>query len=528
MFYKLVNYNKINMKKGLFLGLMLVVSTMGMAQTPAVQKIIKEGTENNQVMHHLDILTNRFGGRLLGSDAYENVQVWMQREFKKWGVNSWTENCGEMPFGFNRGPWSGHVIGGDVNFTELNFVTPSFTSGTHGIQRGKVLMEPQNEDQLKKMKNALKGAWVLVGGSSTGFPIGHSKAIDEQRAAVKKANAEIDARNQAKRAEARAKGIRNVELEPYQEFGGLYYDEMVAAGVLGFIQAAPVPLKCLYDRPLINEKIVTDFDDLPTVPDIKLDEGQYKEIKRMVQQYKDFELEFDIRNYWKVGPIPYSNVIAEIKGTEFPDEYVIVSGHLDAYDAGTGAVDCGVGIGTLMEVARLLSMTGEKPKRTIRFMAFAGEEFGIWGADAYCRQHPDEMDKISNVFHRDMGIEPPTSLRVHKEMYDDFVKICKDVPVSEEYPFTVEQIAPQPKRTALGGSDNSAFGMRGVPIYEFSCSDCRGINFNYGSTMHTNRDTYDKHDKGYAERSALVTAIVAWNTANLDHMLNRKGMYPTK
>ena len=90
MFYKLWNYNKINMKKGFFLGLMLVMSTMGMAQTPAVQKIIKEGTENNQVMHHLDILTNRFGGRLLGSDAYENVQVWMQREFKKWGVNSWS------------------------------------------------------------------------------------------------------------------------------------------------------------------------------------------------------------------------------------------------------------------------------------------------------------------------------------------------------------------------------------------------------------------------------------------------------
>lgn len=162
-----------------------------------------------------------------------------------------------------------------------------------------------------------------------------------------------------------------------KEQPGLYYREMCEAGVLGFIQSAPVPLRALYDRRLI-ENPNTTFDNIPEVPDIKLDEHQFAIIKQMVEERRTFELEFDIRNHFKLGPIKYHNVIASIKGSKYPDEYVIVSGHLDAYDVATGGIDCGTGIGPMMEAARMLMKAGAKPKRTILFVALPERSSVNW------------------------------------------------------------------------------------------------------------------------------------------------------
>ena len=133
------------------------------AQPAAVKKIIEIGTTDNRVMHQLDVLTNRFGGRPIGSDAYDNAAEWMLREFRSWGIEAHLEEAGELPVGFNRGPWFGRLIGGDQPMN-LHFVTPSYTSGTKGLQRGHVLIEPATEAELKRMRHQLKGAWVLVSG----------------------------------------------------------------------------------------------------------------------------------------------------------------------------------------------------------------------------------------------------------------------------------------------------------------------------------------------------------------------------
>ena len=113
------------------------------AQDAAVKKIIEMGQNDNQVMHQLDILTNRFGGRLIGSDAYENAAEWMVREFKSWGLDVQLEEAGTVPVGFNRGPWFGRLL--SDNGMILHFATPSYTSGTKGVQRGHAVMEPQRK-----------------------------------------------------------------------------------------------------------------------------------------------------------------------------------------------------------------------------------------------------------------------------------------------------------------------------------------------------------------------------------------------
>ena len=99
-------------------------------------------------MNHLDILTNRFGGRPIGSDAYDNATEWVASKFKEWGLEVELQEAGTLPVGFNRGPWFGKLLG--ENGMELHFVTPSYTSGTKGLQRGHVLLEPLTQDEFDR------------------------------------------------------------------------------------------------------------------------------------------------------------------------------------------------------------------------------------------------------------------------------------------------------------------------------------------------------------------------------------------
>lgn len=497
----------------------LCFSSVAFAQKKAVDKIIEEGTTNNQVMNYLDVLCNRFGGRLVGSDAYENAAEWIIHEFGKMGIEAHLEEAGEVPVGFNRGPWFGRMIGGDQAM-DLHFCTPSYTSGTHGLQRGHVLIEPKTQQEFDNMKLALKGAWVLVGGTNSGWPIDHDAQADSLRKAIRDENLQIEAKNnEAHRSGSDAKPI------PYREGSVLFYKEMVEAGVLGFIQSSAVPIRALYDRKMVNNP-ETNFDNLPNVCDIKLDEHQYAIIEQMVKERRNFWLEFDIRNHFKLGPIKYHNIVATIKGTEKPDETVIVSGHLDAFDSGTGGIDCGTGIGALLESARLVALSGAKPKRTIKFIAFAAEEFGLLGAQAYVKTHAKELDKISYVINRDGAPFPAVGISVPQAMFNDIQAVCEPVKrVHPDYPFEVKVAEPRKRPTTTGSEDGSVFALHGVPAYGLEEDDFKGYNFSYWEIWHTERDLYTKNIPEYQEHTSTVTALVALGIANLDKQLSREGMY---
>lgn len=493
------------------------------AKDRVVEKIISEGTSNPQVGDHLDVLTGRFGGRLIGSAAYDDAANWLLHKYSQWGIPARKEEAGEVPVGFNRDAWSGRAYGVD-GVDHLHFATPSYTSGTHGRQIGHVLVEPTSKAEFDRMHGKLKGAWVLLKGKSNGFPIDKSAKGDSIRAEVLHYNDSVSAVNRRIMMNNRANHTDTPLIELKTQ-PGLFYREMCDAGVLGFIQAAETPIRALYDRPLVNDKATT-FDNLPTQPEIKLDEHQFALIERAARERRDIMLEFDIRNHFRLGPVKYHNVVAEIKGSQYPDEYVIISGHLDAYDVGTGAIDCGTGIGPMLEAARLLAAAGAKPKRTIRFVAFAGEEFGLLGAQAYCKTHKDELDKIANLFNRDGGPEPPVGISVPAAMLDDMRKICEPIAsINPDFPFEVTEAQPRKRPTGFGGTDATVFAVEGVPTYGFRLSDVDGTNFSYGEIWHTENDILNRENPRYQQHAAIVTAIVALGIANLDHQLSREGMF---
>jgi carboxypeptidase Q len=493
-------------------------------QDKVVKSIIQLGQTDNQTMNHLDVLTNRFGGRPIGSNAYDNAADWCMAQFKKWGMEVQIDQCGTLPVGFNRGAWFGRMLSEDGMI--LHFATPSYTSGTKGVQRGHVLIEPKTQADFDRMKGVLKGAWVLISGTNTGWPVDWSVKGDSVRAKVIADNEEIAKKNNEIRMENR----RNPDKEPVKELPlkdepALFYKEMKAAGILGIIQSSTVPIRALYDRKNI-EKMT--FETLPTIPDIKLDEHQYAVIEQMVKERRYFQLEFDIRNYFRMGPVKYYNVIGIIKGTKYPDEYVMMGGHLDAFDVATGGVDDGSGITPAMEAARLIMASGGKPKRTILVTLWAGEEFGLWGSKSWVERNKEKLPKISYYFNRDGGPTVANSLNVPEAMYDDFVKICEPLnSINPDFPFTLTKRTdpPRAKPTSAGGSDHAYFAMNGVPNPGFGTADPKGYDFNYGEIWHTERDLYTKSIPEYQNHTSVVTAVVVYGVANLDHLLSRKGLY---
>lgn len=507
----------------LFAAMACMAATTLPAQDAAVNKIIETGRSDNRVMHHLDILTNRIGGRPIGSDAYENATQWVASQFKEWGLEVELQEAGTLPVGFNRGPWFGKLLG--ENGMELHFVTPSYTSGTKGLQRGHVLIEPRTQDEFDRMKGQLKGAWVLVNGTNVGWPVDRSASADSTRTRIIAENNEIGKKNREIMIGNWQNRTNNPMLPFNESIPALFYKEMCEAGVLGFIQSAPVPLRALYDKSVVFNPETT-IENLPAVPDIKLDEHQYATIKQMVKERRSFQLEFDIRNHFRLGPVKYYNVIGSIKGSKFPNEYVMLSGHLDSFDVGTGGVDDGSGVTPVMEAARMVATSGAKPQRTMLFCAFAGEEFGLLGATAWVKANPKKLDKISYLFNRDGGPTPPIGISVPKAMYDDFVRICEPVKkVNPDFPFEVKVAEPEKRPTKPGGTDASVFAIEGVPTNEFTEKDIKGYNFSYDEIWHTERDIYTKSIPEYQQHAATVMAIVGLGVANLNHQLSREGLY---
>jgi len=181
------------MKKSIFyISLLLILFSLSpvIAQDKSVvDKIIETGNTDNRTMDHLDVLSNRIGGRLLGSDAYENATYWAAGLFEKWGMEVEIQEVGSLPVGFNRGPWFGRMLSDD-GFV-LHFATPSYTSGTKGVQRGHVLMEPKTQAEFDRVKGKLNGAWVLITGENEGWPVDYSEYADVERGLIIEENLAI-------------------------------------------------------------------------------------------------------------------------------------------------------------------------------------------------------------------------------------------------------------------------------------------------------------------------------------------------
>ena len=194
---------------------------------------------------------------------------------------------------------------------------------------------------------------------------------------------------------------------------------------------------------------------------------------------------------------------------------MIVGGHIDSWDGATGATDNGTGVATTLEAARILMKAGVKPKRTIRFMLWSGEEQGLLGSAAYVKAHKDLMPKISAVLVHDGGTNYLSGIGATEAMLSDFEQVF--APVKEldpNYPFEVRKVA----GLTGGGSDHASFLAANVPGFFWR----QAGKARYQHTHHTQFDTFDAAIPEYQKHSSLVVALGAYGIANLDHLLSRE------
>lgn len=491
-----------------------------------IERIIEEGTKRNQVMNHLEHLTQNIGSRLTGSKRALKANEWTRDRFAAWGLsNVHLDQWGTVGLSFDRGPSSGDLyVEENVRVRRqvaaeqgkeptappklrkargLEFTTLSWTRGTNGPLRGEVIRMPKTVEELESMKDKLSGAWVLI-------PAGAPGGMRDIRGRVSDQYAD-----RAKAREAAAKGeelkdptmMQRVSLLPVAGFISCSRDERVwTGGIRGWRELT--------------------ISNVPPEVHVQVRMSDYDYLNSRIADGERVWAEFDLKHEFEQGPVPVYNTVAEIRGTEKPDEVVFVSGHLDSWDGvgSQGATDNGTGSAVTLETARILMASGAKPKRTIRFILWTGEEQGLLGSASYVERHKKEWDKWSACFVDDGGTDSQGGLGASTDEMAR-VLVAATAPVNGLFfdsadgkALNVNVRMVKSLSDGVGGSDHASFVRAGIPGFfwdEVGRAD-------YGFGWHTQNDKLTLAIPEYLKQSATCSAITAYRLACAPELLPRE------
>jgi carboxypeptidase Q len=202
------------------------------------------------------------------------------------------------------------------------------------------------------------------------------------------------------------------------------------------------------------------------------------------------------------GPIETANVVGELRGSEKPNEFVVLGAHLDSWELGTGALDNGCNAALVIDVLRAIKASGLQPKRSIRFMLFSGEEEGLLGSHAYTLAHLKELDNAAGVVVFDSGSGQVTGFSVggRKDIIPAATKLV--APLEQ---FGAATLTP----SAEWGTDHFDFMLQGVPTFVADQKEA-----NYLINYHAMSDTFDKVDMPQLKKQVAEAAALTFGLAN--------------
>ena len=210
------------------------------------------------------------------------------------------------------------------------------------------------------------------------------------------------------------------------------------------------------------------------------------------------------------GPAEQENVVAEIRGREKPDEFVLLGAHLDSWELGTGALDNGCNAALVVGAARAIAATGLRPRRSIRFVLFSGEEQGMLGSWAYARAHRGELDRAAAVVILDEGTGRVTgySLGGRKDIEAAVRDVLKPLESWGANDHTAD---------AFVGTDNLDFLLEGVPTLVANQEEA-----NYLPNYHAESDTLDKVDIRELKLHTALAAVTVFGIAERPERLGKR------
>jgi carboxypeptidase Q len=468
------------------LALTVFIQFYSVAQTkdPIVDAIVKEATDNSMLEPLAHELFDGIGPRLVGTPQMKKANEWAVAKYQTWGISAKNEQWGQWR-GWERGITHIDMISPRVRNLEGTQLAWSPSTGGKTVT-GDIVIIPDVTDSIafQKWLPAVKGKFVLI---SMNQPTGRPNTNWTEFATKESLEKMTTARTQQTTdwaARIKRTGYTARTLPIALEKAG-------AAGVI----------TCNWSAGFGVNKIFGAYTK--TIPSVDISLEDYGLLYRLTQggESPAISIRADSKD---MGLVPVVNTIAEIKGTEKPDEYVMLSAHFDSWDGGTGATDNGTGTLVMMEALRILKKVYPNPKRTILVGHWGSEEQGLNGSRAFVEDHPEIVNNLQALFNQDSGTGRIISLsgQGFLNSYDYLSRWLTKVPAN----IRQQVVTSFPGSPGTGGSDFASFVMAGAPGFNL-----QALDWSYGTyTWHTNRDTYDKIVFDDVRSNAILTAILVY------------------
>jgi hypothetical protein len=434
------------------------------------------------------------GPRLTGTPAGTRASDWVIKNYKAWGVEGKREQYG-MWRGWRRGPSHVDLMKPFVRSLEATMEGDSPGTGGRDVLGTTIIlpMVADSNEFVKWLPNA-KGKFVLI---SAAYP---TCRPEEEWAA--QATPESKARMDTAIVKLVADWTTRIRNTGYPVTAGnptgnlgLRLEKAGAAGVIVSNMASPT-------GEAWGTWTVYDTKN-KTTPAIAMSCEDYGLLYRLTDRKQGPQIKVNATAEF-LGDVPVYNTLGTIKGSEKPNEIILLSAHFDSWDGSQGATDNGTGTITMMEAMRILKTAYPHPKRTIMVGHWPGEEEGLIGSHAFAYDHPEIVRAIQGGFNQDNGTGRIVSTSgvglpdggAHMQAW--LAKLPKEF--QDQIRFSGVG-AP-----ATGGTDNASFDCYGAPVFGLS-----SLGWDYGSyTHHTNRDSFDKIVFDDLKGNATIVAMLAY------------------
>lgn len=483
-----------------FILLFLITSPINAQQTnEIVENIIKEANENSQLEPLAHELLDVVGPRLVGTPQMENAHDWVVEKYKSWGISAKNEQWGEW-LGWERGITHIDMVSPRIQTLDGTQLAWSPSTGNKGIIAEVVVIPTvSNRVDFRNWLKKVKGKWVMTSMKQpTGRPDENWEEFATEASFEKMKN---------ERNKLMAEWNDNIVRTGYDS--RTIIDALEEAGATGIVTS-------YWSKGFGSNKIFgARTKEIPT---IELELEDYTMLYRLAEYGHRPKIKVLAESKF-LGMVPTFNTIGEIKGTEKPNEYVILSAHLDSWDGAQGATDNGTGTIMMMEAMRILKKIYPNPKRTILVGHWGCEERGLNGSKAFVEDHPEMISNIQVVFNQDNGTGRIKDISgagfLHS--YEFFSRWS--YPVPHDIIKDIETDFPgSPTPTGGGSSDNASFINVGVPTFDLDSFDWGYRNY----TWHTNRDTYDKIVFDDVKSNVILVTILAYMASEDTNLASRE------
>jgi hypothetical protein len=512
------------------LGLLAAMPLHGQQPEPVDLSVLNEikwqAFNNSQVMDHLFYISDVYGPRINGSPNHRAAAAWIMKRLESYGL----KNVHLEPWGPFGNSWQYKKFYGalvEPNYAPLIGFPLAWTPGTNGPVTGEAILAPiHSQADFAKYKGKLKGKIVLI----------------------------ADPKVVLMHTEPEARRLTDEDLAQR----AVVPDPSRLGGFGGGGRGAPTPPPVVLDRTaalklrndisrFLSEEgalVVLNYgtngdggtvfaswggsqdpNDPTPPPMAAITPEHYNRIARLVQHGLAPKLTFDIETETYKDDQMGFNVVGEIPGTTKADEVVMLGGHLDSWQGGTGATDNGTGSSVAIEAIRILTSLHKPMARTVRIALWGGEEEGLLGSKFYVQKRfaprdtmklTPEYAKLDAYYNDDTGSGRFRGISANgnlltKSIFEQWIAPLKDLEIT-----TVVGATTAPTREP-GGTDSTSFSWIGLNGYGFMQDPLEYAT----RTHHSNMDLYDRVQQGDVMQGAAIEAWFVYNTATRAEMLPR-------